>query len=222
MARYPIPAARVRFQETISRSRFITTVATAATPEQARRLIAEIRAEFPDASHHCHAYVAGPPGSTAQIGMSDDGEPGGTAGRPILAVLLGSGVGDIVAVVTRYFGGTKLGTGGLVRAYSGGVKSALAELPLREKIPLHSLRFRGPYHWVSAVDKLLAAYEAQAIARTFDVDVTWRVTVPEERWETLVEAIVDMSGGEIAVVESDPVSLDPDGTSPPAKEPGQP
>jgi uncharacterized YigZ family protein len=199
MARYPIPAATVRFQETISRSRFITTVAAAATPEQARGLVAEVRAEFPDASHHCFAYVAGPPGSTAQIGMSDDGEPGGTAGRPMLAVLLGSGVGDIAAVVTRFFGGTKLGTGGLVRAYSGGVKAALTQLPLREKVALRTLMLSGAYHWISVLDRLLPPYEAQVDERIFDADVTWRISVPEERCDALVQALADLSRGEIRI-----------------------
>jgi uncharacterized YigZ family protein len=199
MARYPIPVARVRYQETISRSRFITTVAAAATPEQARGLVAEMRAEFPDATHHCFAYVAGPPGSTAQIGMSDDGEPGGTAGRPMLAVLLGSGVGDIAAVVTRFFGGTKLGTGGLVRAYSGGVKAALTQLPLREKVALRTLMLSGAYHWISVLDRLLPPYEAQVDERIFDADVTWRISVPEERCDALVQALTELSRGGIRV-----------------------
>jgi uncharacterized YigZ family protein len=194
----------VRFQETISRSRFITTVDAAGTPEQARGFVAEIRAELPDATHHCYAYVAGPPGSTAQIGMSDDGEPGGTAGRPMLAVLLGSGVGDIVAVVTRFYGGIKLGTGGLVRAYSDGVKAALAQLPLQEKVPRTALRLQGAYHWISALDRLLPAYEAQVDERTFDADVTWHITVPEERLEALVAALVELSRGEIRVLAQEP------------------
>ena len=199
MARYPIPAASVRFQETISRSRFITTVAAVATPEQAHGLVAEVRAEFPDASHHCFAYVAGPPGSTAQIGMSDDGEPGGTAGRPMLAVLLGSGVGDVAAVVTRYFGGTKLGTGGLVRAYGGGVKAALAQLPLREKVTLRALKLSGAYHWISALDRLLPSYEAQVDERSFDADVNWQISVPAERCDALVQALTELSRGEIRI-----------------------
>jgi uncharacterized YigZ family protein len=207
MARYPIPGARVRVEETISRSRFITTVAAAATPEEARDFVAEMRVEFPDATHHCYAYVAGPPGSTAQIGMSDDGEPGGTAGRPMLAVLLGSGVGDIAAVVTRYFGGTKLGTGGLVRAYGCGVKAALAQLPLAEKVARRRLTLTGAYHWISAVDRLLPTYEAQVEDRSFDVDVTWRVTVPEERLETLVAALVELSRGEIATSAPEPAPV---------------
>jgi uncharacterized YigZ family protein len=207
MARYLIPAARVRVQESISRSRFITTVASAATPEEARDFVAEIRIEFPDATHHCYAYVAGAPGSTAQIGMSDDGEPGGTAGRPMLAVLLGSGVGDIAAVVTRFYGGTKLGTGGLVRAYSGGVKAALAQLPLAEKVARRHLMLIGAYHWVSALDRLLPTYEAQAEERTYDANVTWRVTVPEERLEALTAALIEMSRGEIVIDAQEPAPV---------------
>ncbi len=101
MARYPVPARRIRVEEIISRSRFVATMGPAPTAEAARGFIADVRAEFADATHNCYAFVAGPPGSTAQVGMSDDGEPGGTAGRPMLAVLLGSGIGDVVAVVTR-------------------------------------------------------------------------------------------------------------------------
>jgi uncharacterized YigZ family protein len=206
MARYPIPAARVRFQESISRSRFITTLAAASTPEQAHGLVAEVRAEFPDATHHCYAYLVGPPGSTAQVGMSDDGEPGGTAGRPMLAVLLGSGIGDIAVVVTRYFGGTKLGTGGLVRAYGGAVKAALAALPLREKVSLLSLRLTSGYEWISALDRLFPSYEARVTERTFEASVTWRVVVPEAHLDALAAAIVELSHGKITITEQGPVT----------------
>jgi uncharacterized YigZ family protein len=218
MARYPIPAARVRFQETITRSRFITTVAAAATPQEARGLVAEVRAEFPDATHHCYAFVSGPPGSTAQIGMSDDGEPSGTAGRPMLGVLLGSGVGDIVAVVTRYFGGTKLGTGGLVRAYSGGVRAALAELPLGEKVLLRHLQLQGTYHWISALDKILTSYKAEVTGRIFDADVTWHVAVPEEHLGALLDAFAELSGVEIVNAGSDPELINDDALLPVAGE----
>src|SRR5690606_8318142 len=100
--RYLIPAHRHRVEEEIKRSRFISTVAYTPTVEEARAFISEISAEFGDASHNCWAYVVGSPGSTGQVGMSDDGEPHGTAGRPMLTVLLHSGIGDICAVVTRY------------------------------------------------------------------------------------------------------------------------
>jgi len=200
MSRYPVPASQLRVEETILRSRFITTAAAAATPDAARAFIAEMRAEFADATHNCYAFVAGPPGSTGQIGMSDDGEPSGTAGRPMLAVLLGSGVGDIAVVVTRYWGGIKLGTGGLVRAYSSGVKAVLAALPIREKVIYADLLATGPYHWVTPVARALAGYEAEIADQTFAADVTWQLRVPEERAAELAAALVSLSHGEIEVV----------------------
>jgi uncharacterized YigZ family protein len=200
MSRYPIPAGRARIEELILRSRFITTAAPAATVDEARAFIAAMRAEYSDATHNCYAFVAGPPGSTAQIGMSDDGEPGGTAGRPMLAVLLGCGVGEIAAVVTRYFGGTKLGTGGLVRAYSGGVKAVLTVLPVQEKIILRTVLASGPYSWVTPVARLLPAFEAHVADQQFAADVTWRINVPEEQARALAAALVELSHGEIEVV----------------------
>jgi uncharacterized YigZ family protein len=197
MTRYPIPAGRVRVEEVILRSRFITTLAPAATVEEARAFVAEIRAQFSDATHNCYAYLVGPPGSSAQVGMSDDGEPGGTAGRPMLAVLAGSGVGDIAAVVTRYFGGAKLGTGGLVRAYSGGVKLALTELQVTEKVATVILDAHGPYSWITPVARLLPDFEAEVSDQEFAADVTWRLRVPVERAQGLAAALVELSHGEI-------------------------
>ena len=107
-----VPASRVRASEIIKRSRFIATVERASSVEEARVFIDKIKKEFPDANHNCWAYEAGAPGSLVSVGMSDDGEPRSTAGKPMLNVLINSGIGEIVAVVTRYFGGIKLGTGG--------------------------------------------------------------------------------------------------------------
>lgn len=200
MSRYPIPAARARTEETILRSRFIATAGPTASVEEARSFIAQIRTEFPDATHHCYAYVVGPPGATGQIGMSDDGEPSGTAGRPMLTVLLGCGIGDIAVVVTRYFGGIKLGTGGLVRAYSGAVKAVLAVLPVTEKVTLRTLLASGPYHWVTPVARLLPSFEARIGDQQFAADVTWQILVPEERLASLAATLVELSHGEIEVV----------------------
>jgi uncharacterized YigZ family protein len=199
-ARYPVPAARARVEEIILRSRFITTAAPVTNVDEAKAFIAEIRAEFPDATHNCYAFAAGPPGSTAMAGMSDDGEPSGTAGRPMLAVVLGSGIGDLAVVVTRYYGGTKLGTGGLVRAYSGGVKAVLEVLPVREKVAYATLLATGPYSYVTPVDRLLPEYEATVISRDFAADVTWQIQAPEEKVAGLAAALVELSHGEIEVV----------------------
>ena len=199
MSRYPVPAQRRRGEEVIRRSRFVTTVAPAASVQEAHDFIAEMRAEFSDATHNCYAYVVGPPGTTLQVGMSDDGEPGGTAGRPMLAVLLGSGVGDIAAVVTRYFGGTKLGTGGLVRAYSGGVKQALVDLPTIEKITRVTVLVTGHYRWVTPVERLLPVFEAETVGQEFTDRVAWQLAVPEERAEELGRALTELSHGELEV-----------------------
>ncbi len=199
-SRYPVPARRARVEEAILRSRFITTAAPVTNVDEAKAFIAEIRAEFPDATHNCYAFAAGPPGSTAMAGMSDDGEPSGTAGRPMLAVVLGSGIGDLAVVVTRYFGGTKLGTGGLVRAYSGGVKAVLEVLPVREKVTYTTVLASGPYSCVTPVERLLPDHEATILNRDFAADVTWQIQVPEEKAAGLVAALVELSHGAIEVV----------------------
>ncbi len=198
--RYPIPAGRARVEEVILRSRFITTAGPASAHEEARALIAAVRGEFADASHNCYAYVTGPPGSSAQMGMSDDGEPGGTAGRPMLAVLQGSGIGDIAVVVTRYFGGTLLGTGGLVRAYAGGVKAVLAVLRVTEKVARRRLVAAGAYHWITPVARLLPQFEARIVDQSYAADVTWDIEAPEDQAAGLAAALIDLSHGEIQVV----------------------
>ena len=201
MTRYPIPASQVRIEETILRSRFITTLAPAPTVDAARAFVAAVRAEFSDATHNCWAYVVGAPGSTAQIGMSDDGEPAGTAGKPMLNVLLGSGVGDVAAVVTRYFGGAKLGTGGLVRAYSGGVKAALLQLLVIEKVERVLLQVILPYRLYQPVERLLPAFEAEVIESQFAAEVTLRVRLPVEHANDWRGALRELSADVIQVVE---------------------
>lgn len=198
-ARYPIPAATHRVQEEILRSRFITTVAPAPTVEAARAFVADMRAEFADATHNCWAYLVGPPGSLGQIGYSDDGEPHGTAGKPMFTVLQHSGLGDVAAVVTRYFGGMKLGTGGLVRAYSGGVKLALASLPVRQQVATVNMEIVIGYAHVAPVQRLLPTFEAAVIGEIYAADVTLRLRLPSEQAEGLQQALVELTNGEVLV-----------------------
>ena len=197
--RYPVPADRHRVTQEIERSRFITTVAPAATLEEARAFIDEVRAEFPDANHNCWAYVVGPPGSTAAIGMSDDGEPHGTAGRPMLTALLHSGVGDIAAVVTRYFGGIKLGKGGLVRAYTGSVQQALETLPTRERVETATLEVVLEYAALTPVQQVLEEHEAEIVAEDYAADVTLTVELPESRLAGFRAAVLDITRGRAAI-----------------------
>ncbi|HSM04059.1 MAG TPA: YigZ family protein [Longimicrobiales bacterium] len=192
---FPVPARIHRVEETIQRSRFITTLAHAPDGEAAHSFVQRIRDEFPDATHHCWAFVAGSPGSTTSVGMSDDGEPHGTAGRPMLTVLLHSGVGEIVAVCTRYYGGTKLGTGGLSRAYSGGVKAALEELPVEELVARAHLAVEVGYPHVDGLQRLLDEVEAVLQHETYGAAVRYEVQVPELRLAGFQRALADLTGG---------------------------
>ena len=133
MAEYLIPKSAVVFEEEIKKSRFITYLQHTEGLEQAKAFWAEIKALHPNARHHCWAAVAGRPTDSQQLGFSDDGEPAGTAGKPMLSALQGSQVGEISAVVVRYYGGILLGTGGLVRAYGNGVQQALKLLETERK-----------------------------------------------------------------------------------------
>ena len=134
MAEYLIPKSAVVFEEEIKKSRFITYLQHTEGLEQAKAFWAEIKAQHPNARHHCWAAVAGKPTDSQQLGFSDDGEPAGTAGKPMLSALQGSQVGEISAVVVRYYGGVLLGTGGLVRAYGNGVQQALKLLETERKV----------------------------------------------------------------------------------------
>ena len=193
--RYPVPAAAHRVTQVIDRSRFLATVAPAPTVADAQAVLRAVREEFPDATHHCWAYVVGPPGSTGQVGMSDDGEPHGTAGRPMLTVLLHGGVGDVVAVVTRYYGGTKLGTGGLVKAYGGAVQEALATLPRRDRVDAVALTVRVGYAAIGAVQPLWTLHEAVVREEAFAAEATYLLAVPRDRVDALVRAVTDATRG---------------------------
>ena len=194
--RYAIPSRIYTVEEVIQRSRFITTAAHAPDANAANAFVDSVRESFPDATHHCWAFVAGPPGSTAHIGMSDDGEPHGTAGRPMLTVLLHSGVGEVVTVCTRYFGGVKLGTGGLSRAYAGGVKLLLQTLPTELKIKRVHVSVRVAYPHVESLQRLLDDLEVVVEHEEYGEEVRYQIAVPVMTLETLREQLAQLTSGE--------------------------
>jgi uncharacterized YigZ family protein len=173
----------------------------ATTTEEAQAFIKEMNAEFPDATHNCWAYVIGPPGTTGRVGMSDDGEPHGTAGRPMLTVLLHSGLGDVAAVVTRYYGGVKLGTGGLVKAYGGAVQQALESLPRTERVELVELGITIGYAAIDAVRQMLPAHEAEIVGEEYGEEVTYRLRLPDARADALRAALLDATRGQARIGE---------------------
>jgi uncharacterized YigZ family protein len=198
---YKIPATQYRTEETIRRSKFIATVAHASTEEEAKAFVSMIKSEFPDATHNCWAYVTGPPGDSARVGMSDDGELHGTAGKPILSVLLHSEIGEIVAVVTRYFGGVKLGTGGLVRAYTNSVKNALAGLPVEEKRDVVFLRIILDYSRITAVKRLIESFDSEITEEEYGADVSLTVEILKSKKDSFIRAVTDLTRGGIHITE---------------------
>jgi len=176
MCKYLVPARNARIDVTVVNSRFIATVAPVFTTNEAKDFIQRIRKEFPDASANVPAYVIGH-GASVVAHCSDDGEPTGTAGRPALAVLRSSGLGDVAVVVTRYFGGTELGTGGLVRAYSNAVREVLAVVPRARRVPTCTVMTVLPYPLYERARLLITAHEGTVIDQDFSADVTLRRTL---------------------------------------------
>lgn len=199
--RFPIPAALPEApHETsliIRRSRFLAQAAACASKAEVRDFVARIRNLYPDATHNCWASVPGAPGSTAQAGSSDDGEPHGTAGRPMLQILLHSGIGDICVVVTRWFGGVKLGTGGLVRAYQDSVRENLSSLETTLKTPMTDLVLTMDYCHVDSMRRLLASLEARVTGEDYQARVCLSLTLPEENAPALIEQAAGLGKGSI-------------------------
>ncbi len=201
-SRYLIPASTHRVEESIKRSRFISTAAHAPDSESAKAFIAEIKAEFPDATHNCWAFGAGPPGDTAKVGMSDDGEPHGTAGKPMLNTMLHSDVGEIAVVVTRYFGGTKLGTGGLVRAYSSMVNAVLETLPTKEKVDTTTLTATIPYQAVTLFKRMLPDFEIEVEEEIFTDEAAFRLVMPTEHVDNFSKGLAELTDGRGRILEN--------------------
>jgi len=198
-SRYLVPAARHRAEQAIDRSRFICTVERVSSAHDAQEFLREMNEEFANATHNCWAYLIGAPGSTDRIGMSDAGEPHGTAGRPMLTVLQHSGVGDIAAIVTRYYGGTNLGTGGLVKAYGGTVQLALATMSRVERIDYTEIVVIVGYESISAVQQQLPRFEATSLGAAYAERATLRLRVPVASVGALRDAVLDATSGRAEV-----------------------
>lgn len=156
---YPVPTDSVRYDTVIRKSRFIAITGPASDIEAVRAFVRNVSVEFDDARHICYAHITGSPDAGVRA-SSDDGEPQGTAGKPILNVLQHSGIGDIVAVVVRYFGGVKLGAGGLARAYGGSVAQTIKLLPVTTPIASTEISITAPFALENDVRHLLNQYRA--------------------------------------------------------------
>jgi uncharacterized YigZ family protein len=196
MDRYPVPARETRVEIRVINSRFIATAAPVFSVDEAKAFIARLREEFADASHNVPAYLVGH-GASVIAHCSDAGEPSGTAGRPALAVLRGSGLGDVAVVVTRYFGGTKLGTGGLVRAYGDAVREVLAALPRAERVATHTVMMTVPYSLFERVRVTIATHNGQILDEDFGADVTVTARFAVESCPAFQADLQELSRGQV-------------------------
>lgn len=193
---YPVPDGRSDITLEIKKSRFIAWAARVESRESAMALLGEAKQRYPDARHHCWAYVLGNPYSPQSAAMSDDGEPGGTAGKPILNVLQHKQIGDIMVIVIRYFGGIKLGAGGLVRAYSAAAQQAIDALPLHTAIARTHVIWRGDFrheqflrHWSEQHDAIIDNVE-------YNHTVTLTASIPDTHL-TAMQTMVASLGIEV-------------------------
>lgn len=175
------------------KSRFIAQIRPVASEEEAFAFIEEVRKKYWDARHHCYAYIIGERAQTARC--SDDGEPSQTAGKPMMDVLAGEGLHDVCAVVTRYFGGTLLGTGGLVRAYSGAVKEALLNCSVVEKKLGVQLEVTADYNSVGKIQYIAAQMGITALESAYTDRASFTYMVPEEQAEDFEAKLTEATAG---------------------------
>lgn len=188
MSDYMIPAEATFYEQEIKRSRFLTWITHTESPNIARGFVDTIRKQYPDARHVCWAWVAGSP-TSQHLAMSDDGEPQGTAGKPMLNVLQYKNIGETTAVVVRYFGGVKLGTGGLSRAYSSSVTEALKTTPLVEKVAMCQVQLGFPYSVENTVRHILKTVDANISAVEHQETVRFHCAVPTKHFFSLKQQL---------------------------------
>ncbi|ODP97259.1 MULTISPECIES: YigZ family protein [Salinivibrio] len=193
---YAVPAETVRHELEIKKSRFITYLAHTPGEEEAKQFIQSLRETYPDARHHCWAFVAGRPESSVQWGCGDDGEPAGTAGKPMLAQLSGANVGEVCAVVVRYFGGIKLGTGGLVKAYGSSVQQALGLLTTREVAVTVPYTISCEYAHIDTIESLLKQHDGVQLDAEFSHNVRLSVRIDARYIDVFLEALKNQTRGQ--------------------------
>jgi uncharacterized YigZ family protein len=193
---YLLPAEEVRRELAVSNSGFIASLAPVSSVEEAKVFVARIRKEFADATHNVPAYLIGGGNSFTEY-CSDDGEPSGTAGRPALAVLRGSGMGDVGVVVTRYFGGTLLGKGGLVRAYTEATQLVVRAVPHARRVLVHLALLALPYPLLERVRLLVTRQNGEITDETFAADVTMTLRFPVDEFPAFQAALQELSAGRL-------------------------
>lgn len=179
------------------KSRFIASMSSVSTPEEAQAFIEQVKKKYWDAKHNCSAYVIGKDAQYTRC--NDDGEPAQTAGLPMLEVLLHSQVRNIVVVVTRYFGGTLLGTGGLIRAYGQTVKAALENSAIGEEVDGFMLTIEADYADVGKVQYLLAQKNITIVNSLFEQTVTFELQIKKDVLQEITDELIENTAGRIRI-----------------------
>ncbi|MCW1877530.1 IMPACT family protein [Erwinia sp. INIA-01] len=200
MEAWEVPAESCSYSEEIKKSRFITLLAHTDGVEAARAFVQQIKLEHPTARHHCWAWVAGAPDDSQKLGFSDDGEPSGTAGKPMLAQLMGNNIGEITAVVVRYYGGIQLGTGGLVKAYGGGVQQALRLLTRKIKAPMLNFLLVCDYAQLGDIERMIARFDGLLLNSEFLQNITLTLALPHAQLADFSKNLSDFSRGLLQLV----------------------
>ena len=198
---YLIAVNQVEHETLINRSRFICFLFPCQTTEQFKAQLSLLKQQHPNANHHCYAFVNQSPDNSQHYGFSDDGEPSGTAGRPMLAVLQGSQVGEVAAIVVRYFGGIKLGTGGLQRAYAQAVKNALENLETTLKVATQARQLRCNYEQLNQVLHLVEQTQSIVEHQDFQEKVILLLAIPIDQLKLFEQQLLTISAGQLVLHE---------------------
>ncbi|MBO8437205.1 MAG: YigZ family protein [Spirochaetes bacterium] len=190
-----IPTARSEAEIEVKRSRFIAIAIPTFSMEEVKEAVLSVRKEHPDATHVVHASVIGKAGT--MYSSSDDREPKNTAGRPALEVVKGSGITNITVAIVRYFGGTLLGTGGLVKAYSDSAKAVLAIVPTEELIEKTEFSMTLPYNSYTLIKRLLESVSAEILKENFDINIKIEGRIPSSNLATMEAEAMDIGQGKI-------------------------
>jgi uncharacterized YigZ family protein len=200
---YQVLSAPLMVQTEVKRSKFLAYVSPTSSVSEAKAFIQMIKQQHHDASHNCSAFVAGRPENSVDIGYSDDGEPSGCAGRPMLNVLQGSNIGEITVVVTRYFGGTKLGTGGMARAYGAAVAAVLGQALTIEKSVSCLLMFTCDYQWTTAIEMLVKQFDVVIVNANYGERIEYVVKLDVRQQATFSECVFQRTNGQVTVNNKD-------------------
>ena len=194
---YQIAVNQVEHETIVNRSRFICYLYPCSSIDEAKSYVKQLQIEHPQANHHCYAFLTKAPDDSLGYGYSDDGEPSGTAGKPMLAVLKGGDIGQVCAVVVRYFGGTKLGTGGLQRAYADSVRQAIVFLQAKTKIAMAAKTLACQYSQVDDVLHIINQADGQIVEQEYLQQVQFSFLIPLVKLVLVEERLQTLSAGKL-------------------------